>query len=77
MRGEAELNALLLLGKNYQRLRDIGVRCDDNAIHVSRIPEPFMLIFRNKIVELIDGETNKALEQYKAAAKEYAAATAE
>ena len=77
MKGKAELNALLLLGKNYQRLCDINMGADVNSITLKRVPEPLVDFFVEKIREVIDGERFKALDQYKAAAQAYAKATAE
>lgn len=75
MKADAELNAMLLLGKNYQRLCDIGISADVNKITLRRVPEPLTDFFVKKVRELVDNEALKALEQYKAAAKKYAKST--
>ncbi len=74
MKGEAELNALLLLGKNYQRLSEMTVGRDGQSIVIRYVPDALFQFFLDKFRKTVEEETIKALEQYKEAAKKYAAA---
>lgn len=74
MKGQAELNALLLLAKNYHRLDKISVEVTDETIEVDGVPEPLVDYFKNRIKGIITEEKLKALELIEQATKAYAAA---
>lgn len=78
MKAEAELNALLLQAKLYERLDGIIVEIveDDgfDAIEVDHLPKSMVEYFKNRIKGIIAEEKLKALELVEQAAENYAKA---
>ena len=74
MKGQAELNALLLLTDNYHRLDKIRVEVSVDTIEVSGVPKPLLEHFAEEINGVVAAERRKALELVEQAAKKYVAA---
>ena len=75
MKAEAELNALLLQAKLYERLDGIIVEDDGfDAIEVDHLPKSMVEYFKNRIKGIIAEEKLKALELVEQAAENYAKA---
>ena len=78
MKGEAELNALLLLGKNYERLKEITVGSmqetdpeTEGSVVINHVPSPLVDYFTKRVRELITIERGKAVGLIEQAAAEY------
>ena len=79
MKGQDELNALLLLVKNYERLKDVKVHIhrDDEVIQIVNVPSSMIDHFAEKISALVNAEVEKAAALVEQAALKYAEATKE
>lgn len=80
MKGQDELNALLLMAKNYERLKAINVgsvrETDEyttGEIVVNNVPQPMVDYFTKRIRELVKAEVEKAAALVEQAAQKYAA----
>lgn len=81
MKGEAELNALLLLSKTYWRLdaieiNDFGERTADGTgeIIIKKVPNELHSTIYKKILRVIGDEQEKAADLFEEAAAAYAKA---
>ena len=79
MKAQAELNALLLQAKNYERLKGIKVRIirDHQMIQIEEVPKPLIDHFAEKIGELVEAEREKAAALLEQAAQNYAKAVSQ
>ena len=82
MKAEAELNALLLQAKNYERLKEVDVVAQKDrdlidVILVRTVPKPMTDYFLKRIRELVKAEVEKAAALVEQAAKAYAKAAIE
>lgn len=75
MKAQDELNALLLLAKNYERLKDVKVHIhrDDEVIQIENVPSSMIDHFAEKLDELANAEVEKAVSLVEQAAQKYAA----
>lgn len=79
MKAKADLNALLLQAKNYERLKGIDViEPEDDAVEesgdiiVAHVPKTFVKYFTEKILELVRAEEVKAYDLLDKAGQTYA-----
>ena len=81
MRALAEFNAMLLLAKNYERLREITVgslqETDEETtgrVVINNVPSPLVDYFTKRARELVTVERDKAVTLLEDAALKYAKA---
>ncbi|MBR0061295.1 MAG: hypothetical protein IJP68_07415 [Selenomonadaceae bacterium] len=77
MKAQAELNALLLQAKNYERLQDVKIHIhrDNKVIQIVNVPGPLVDHFADKIGELIAAEVETTTSLVEKSAQAFAAAT--
>lgn len=75
MKGQAELNALLLLTKRWQELKAIKIKPYNGygKIELEDVPKSMLNYFTGKINDVVKAEVEKAVSLVEQAAQKYAA----
>lgn len=79
MKAKDELNALLLLAKNYERIKEIDVVAQQDrdlidCIYIRSVPKSMTNFFLNRFRKIVEEEVEKAAALMEQAALKYAEA---